>query len=250
MDQHKYVFVSGLHRSGTSLMFQILREQDDFSGFRDTGKPEDEGQHVQTVFKPAYFYGGPGKFGFDQDAYLNEHSSLLTPENNNRLKEEWGEYWDLSKTYLLEKSPPNLIRSRYLQTIFPDSYFITIQRHPIAVAFATRKWSKTSIQSLIEHWLTCYGIFEKDKGHLKNQMTIRYEDFVSQPKETISKIGEFLGTDLVFPEEIEVRTNVNKKYFEKWEKYSKGLFSKKKAVRIKEELEEKVNEYSYSLISY
>jgi hypothetical protein len=64
----------------------------------------------------------------------------VTPENRQKLFEEWSRYWDVSKPYLLEKSPPNLIRTRFLQAMFPSSYFVVLLRHPIPVALATQPW--------------------------------------------------------------------------------------------------------------
>ena len=48
---HHFVFVNGLHRSGTSILYRLLSAQLNFSGFSETGVPEDEGQHLQTVYK-------------------------------------------------------------------------------------------------------------------------------------------------------------------------------------------------------
>ncbi|WP_121971331.1 sulfotransferase [Leptolyngbya sp. BC1307] len=155
-ENHQFVFVCGLHRSGTSLLFKCIGEHPDISRFKDTGVPEDEGQHLQSVFKPASTYGGWGKFGFNKNAYLTEASSLVCDRNKARLFSEWQKFWDLEKTLLLEKSPPNLIRMRFLQAMFPNSYFIVLKRHPIAVSYATQKVNKKSIYSLIEHWLVCY----------------------------------------------------------------------------------------------
>ena len=45
----RYVFVCGLHRSGTSLITRSLMDHPEVSGFRDTGAIEDEGQFLQTV---------------------------------------------------------------------------------------------------------------------------------------------------------------------------------------------------------
>ena len=77
MQEKKFIFISGLHRSGTSLLYKILKEQDEISGLSKTNELEDEGQHVQTVYKPAYEFGGVGKFGFDIKARLDENSGFL-----------------------------------------------------------------------------------------------------------------------------------------------------------------------------
>ena len=143
MQAKKFIFISGLHRSGTSLLYRILKEQDEISGLSKTNELEDEGQHVQTVYKPAYEFGGVGKFGFNINARLDENSKLINELNRKKLFNEWSRFWDLEKNILLEKSPPNIIRTRFLQKMFPNSYFINITRHPIATSIASKKWSKT-----------------------------------------------------------------------------------------------------------
>ena len=66
LKKHKFIFICGLHRSGTSLLYKILKSQKNISGMENTGVIEDEGQHLQTVFNAANKHGGPGKFGFDK----------------------------------------------------------------------------------------------------------------------------------------------------------------------------------------
>ena len=60
-NRRQLVFVGGLHRSGTSLVHRCLAGHPRVSGFRDTGVWEDEGQHLQTVYRPAAAHGGPGQ---------------------------------------------------------------------------------------------------------------------------------------------------------------------------------------------
>src|SRR6516164_3214081 len=108
MLDHTLVFIGGLHRSGTSILHECLREHPRASGFRETGVPEDEGQHLQSVYPPAKVHGGPGKFGFHREAYLTESSLLVSDANREKLLCDWKKYWDITKATLLEKSPPNL----------------------------------------------------------------------------------------------------------------------------------------------
>ena len=48
MNGKKFVFISGLHRSGTSLFYKILDSQEKFSALTNTNEIEDEGQFVQA----------------------------------------------------------------------------------------------------------------------------------------------------------------------------------------------------------
>jgi len=106
----------------------MLREHPEISGFENNKvkeewlAPEDEGQFLQTVYPPAVFFGGPGKFAFAPEAHMTEESALLTPENKILLPQQWFPFWDLTKRYLLEKSPPNLIWMRFLQAVFPNHF--------------------------------------------------------------------------------------------------------------------------------
>ena len=60
-------------------------------------------------------------FGFAQAMHLTEASPLMTEDNRHRLWREWSKHWDLDRSYLVEKSPPNLIKGRFLQAMFPRS---------------------------------------------------------------------------------------------------------------------------------
>lgn len=218
----RLVFVGGLHKSGTSLATRCLASHPRVSGFRDTGMPEDEGQHFQSVYLPALAHGGPGKFGFDAAAHLTESSTLVTMENRKRLLAEWGPRWDLTKEVLLEKSPPNLIRTRFLQALFPEALFVIVMRHPVAVAYATQKWSGTNIPSLIEHWLTCHEIFQDDRPHIKRLTVVRYEDLVATPQGALNTIFSFLGVENVACD-VAINPDVNTQYLRKWYDDSIGL---------------------------
>jgi Sulfotransferase family len=243
---YKFVFVCGLHRSGTSPLFQILREHPEISGFRDTGVPEDEGQHLQTVFPAAKAHGGPGSFGFAEEAHLIEDSALVSSENRLRLFEEWSKYWDLTKPCLLEKSPPNLIRTRFLQAIFPSSHFIVVTRHPIAVSLATSKWTPSSLESLIAHWLHCHRLFELDRPYLRNVQVIKYEDLIRGTKIELEQIYGFLGLAPHSSPPLNPAGNVQ--YFSAWRDLSAETKGGTLYRKIVAKYEEKVRPYGYSLV--
>jgi Sulfotransferase family len=218
---HQFVFVCGLHRSGTTLLFRMLREHPSMSGFTNNQvatewlSMEDEGQYLQAVYPPGLGYGGPGRFAFAPDAHLTEESELLTPENKAQLAVDWFPYWDLTKPFLLEKSPPNILMTRFLQSAFPNSAFVIIERHPVAVSFATEKWCPTGLDSLLNHWLVAHEIFEADRPHLRRVMTVKYEALISDPAAALRNIYSFLevpphGTTF------EATTEHNRRYFERW----------------------------------
>jgi len=245
IDHLKFIFIGGLHRSGTSPLFRILREHPEISGFHETGVPEDEGQHLQTIFPPAKTYGGPGRFGFNKKAHLTEKSNLVTVENREALFKEWSRYWDLSKPYLLEKSPPNLIRTRFLQALFPNSRFIVIYRHPIATSLATQKWASSSLELLMEHWLRCHHLFEFDRPHLRLVHVVKYEDLIASTQVELEKIYRFLN--LVPCDSITLNPAGNDRYFSAWRELATQTAGSSVARRIVSRYAQKLLPYGYDL---
>jgi len=207
-----FIFIAGLHRSGTSLLNRILSQHPDISGFMATGVPADEGQHLQTVYQPGTHFGGAGRFAFDERSYMDELHLLATPEKRATLFAQWESYWDTSCRYLIEKSPPNIVRARFLQKLFPGSRYIVILRHPLAVSYATKKWSKTSIGSLLEHSLLAYERFLDDMPHLREVFVLRYEELVNDPQEIVSSIFEYLNLSPI-PVGYDVQSSINEQYF-------------------------------------
>lgn len=218
MSAHQLIFIGGLHRSGTTLLGRCLAEHPQISGLKNTGVTEDEGQHLQSVYPPAQAFGGPGKFGFNPQSFLDEKSCLISSENAQELLNKWNPYWDLQKPFLVEKSPPNLVRTRFLQGLFPDAKFIIIMRHPIAVSYATKKWSRTPMHSLIRHWLICHERFRDDLPYLNQVLVLKYEQMISNPQTTFQKIYEFIGVDdIPTTHDVKIQSGVNNRYFSWWQ---------------------------------
>lgn len=215
----QFVFVCGLHRSGTSLLHRLLRSSPDVSGMTNTGVPEDEGQHLQSVFSRALDHGGPGRFSFDPAARMDEASSQDVAVERTTLLREWGAYFDLSAKYFVEKSPPNILRSRYLQKLFPGALFIFLVRHPAPVSLATQKWSRTTLLELMTHWHVAHTLMLSDLPHVKNGIVIRYEDLVERPAAVIGGLESRLtARNLRIEEDI---IDHNPRYFSKWHEQGK-----------------------------
>jgi Sulfotransferase family len=214
----RYVFICGLHRSGTSLLGRNIARMENCTGFKNTGVIEDEGQFLQDVYPTAMTYGGAGRFGFDSRAHLTETSVLFTPANAARLRTSWHAYWDNSKTIFVEKTPGNLLKTRFLQAVFPDSYFIVIRRHPVAVSMANQRWkvSLAPLHNLFDHWLHCHALFEEDKKYLKHVYELSYEDYVRDPDKYHEEIAAFIGTRIPESSMEQVTGLYNETYFNRW----------------------------------
>jgi hypothetical protein len=195
--RHRLILVGGLHRSGTTPLARLLGAHPQVSAFHDTGVKEDEGQHLQDVYPAARTYGGAGRFAQAPEAHLTETSPLATPDNARRMFASWSKHWDLSRPVLVEKSPPNLVMSRFLQQLFPDARFLMIVRHPAVVAMSTSKWAGpgTSIADLVEHWLVAHETFLGDAGRLRAVRVVKYERLLAEPEETLEDLAAYLELD-------------------------------------------------------
>jgi len=274
IDNPKYVFVCGLGRSGTSVLARNVARLENCTGFKNTGVLQDEGQFLQDVYPSDNVYGGAGAFGFDPRAHLTENSPLLTPENAFKLRQSWERYWDQTKAIRVEKTPGNLLKTRFLQAVFPNSYFVVARRHPVPVSMANnQRWKVTfaPLHNLFDHWLHCYGLFEEDKSYLKHVYELTYEDYIENPSKCYDEIARFIGTrvpqvpkedsfyhvtqwrdpvGLRVPESAMERVSGthNEKYFKHWSQLLNDSPFKRYYRYIAATYEPKFAKYDYSLI--
>jgi hypothetical protein len=216
VSEHRLVFVGGLHRSGTTLVARALASHPDVAGLTNTNTPEDEGQHLQRVYPPGDALGGPGRFALDDRAHLTEASPLISTEHRAMLLDAWEPYWDLTKPVLVEKSPPNLVRFRFLHALFPDARFVAVVRHPIPVVLATAKMAPgTSESTRLANWLAAHETFAADRAQLAHVHVVRYDDLVAEPRATLDALLAFCDLTL-HPLAVDVSAGGDDRYFAEW----------------------------------
>lgn len=246
---HRHVFVAGLHRSGTTPLARLLAGHPQVSGFSGTGVTEDEGQHLQSVYPAARTHGGAGRFAFSPAAHLTEDSPLAVPASREALLAQWSPHWDLSRPVLVEKSPPNLVMTRFLQALFPEARFVVVVRHPVVVALSTSKWTgMTSLRRLLEHWLTAHELFLEDAAHLRRVHVVLYEHLVNDPAGTLAGVGDFLDLEGPVPHE-SVDARRSSEYEQRWAQLqaSRNPLHRRALRRTRDELGERVRRFGYEL---
>ena len=209
------IFVGGLHRSGTTLLADLIGAHPDCSPLADTGAFHDEGQFLQDVMPTASQCGGPGRFAFGTRAHLTEADVVDRADERARLLASWSPYWDLDRRFVVEKSPPNLLRFRYLKALFPEAWCIAVVRHPVAVSFATAGWAKLSVGTLLDHWLVAHERFEIDRPQVPRLLFVRYEDLVRDVSAMLGMLDDAIGLSPDVPD-TEVRRDTNARYLRRW----------------------------------
>eukprot|EP00049_Salpingoeca_infusionum_P009265 m.153345 g.153345 ORF g.153345 m.153345 type:complete len:153 (+) comp14287_c1_seq4:219-677(+) len=102
----------------------------------DTGRAEDEGQHLQDVYPRAREIGKATRWMFHSEAHLTETAELATEQTKHKLLKAWSPFWDMTRPILLEKSPRHTLMMRFHQRVFGDeSRFLMTIRHPFGAAY-------------------------------------------------------------------------------------------------------------------
>lgn len=259
ISEHRFLFIGGMPRSGTSPLYRVVGTHPEISRLTNTKAPEDEGQFVQDIYPTDLALGGPCHFGLHPEAHLTESSSLLDGARE-RLFQSWSRYWDLSKPVLCEKSPTNIMRSRFLQAAFPEASFIFVSRHPVAYALAVRRWHmnhRLPLAPIIRNWVVCNRYLTEDMPHLKKCIVVRYDEFAADRGAGTKKIEEFLGLKPGMNAGI-IRDGLNNRYFPSWRDrtYRDGTSAARNMIKrvwtevetryIEERYEHEINRFGYS----
>ncbi|WP_221583746.1 sulfotransferase [Microbacterium sp. G2-8] len=195
------IFVGGMHRSGTTILADILSSADDAAGLDGSGAHMGEGQFLQDVYPVDNSFGGVTRWAFDPRTHMTEVDAQ--PDMARRLWDAWSPWWGDDAQFLVEKSPLNIVRTRFLAEVFPQAKFVIVTRHPIAQSLAVHKWARTvreragdQFSRLVELWLAAHRTAQRDIDRLDNVRVVRFEHLVTQPRGELDRLSEFLGVRL------------------------------------------------------
>ncbi len=186
---HKWCFIVGCNNSGTSLLQAILEASGQVSTFPH------EGQRYTKVIKRAY------KRGHERVWTEYLHELRLTQGDSKVCVPRLIHDWMLSmerpfNEIIVEKTTANAVRMTWLQKVFPNSYFIGVVRNAYAVTEGIRRKGKKSVERGAHHWNLVNKIMVNDAKLVDNFITIRYEDVVEKPQESLHNIANFIGLDI------------------------------------------------------
>lgn len=187
-----WLFLVGCYNSGTTLLAKLLARHPGISAIPT------EGHFITDQFLKDYELGLPRMWAAGEHLFrLTEDSVGPDPE---RVKKEWGVRLDTRKPVLLEKSPPNSARTRWLQKHFAPARFVVLVRDGYAVAEGIRRKADPKhlpegwpIQDCAHQWVRSYEVLLEDAPHLEHVLWVRYEDLTSDPLRTLNQIVSFAG---------------------------------------------------------
>ena len=81
----RFVFVAGLHRTGTSLLARIIAAHPAISAIENAPVPESEGCYLQGAIPHTALDGRPGHYATDPLQHHTEQSPWNTLETQRRL---------------------------------------------------------------------------------------------------------------------------------------------------------------------
>ncbi|EOD17741.1 hypothetical protein EMIHUDRAFT_102450 [Emiliania huxleyi CCMP1516] len=222
--RHRFLFIAGPHRGGTTLLWRLLRLHPQVGAFAErTDGDFSEGAFLQSVM-PTFGVGreredclragvrrvgspparGVGRYGFDPGAHLTEASPLASLASRDALLSQWGYYWGeagLERPLLLEKTPTNMLTARLLQSLFaPRTSFLVVTRHPLAVALAQHRITSCggggggggppeAVGEAVLHWALTHTVLQRDLPALSSARVVRYEDLAHAPGRCLAAVG-------------------------------------------------------------
>ncbi|WP_062303617.1 sulfotransferase family protein [Demequina subtropica] len=198
----RMVFVGGAHRSGTTVLAQVMAASPELAGLVGTGVPMDEGQHLQSVLPTAAALGGAARWALDPRAHAVEADPGDRAAMRSAISDAWQPFWSSDAALRVEKSPPNVTRMRFLQSLWPDARFIVITRHPMIQSLAIQKWDHSlpgflpklglGIDKTLENWCEIHDMLAADAPHLDRLLVLRYEHLMADPQGELAKVSDFL----------------------------------------------------------
>lgn len=184
-----WVFLVGCYNSGTTLLHDLLARHPDIAAMPG------EGQFF-TDQMPI-----PKRLGFARNWVQAPDVFRLTADDAtdidvSRLKRQWGARFNApDRAVLLEKSPTNAARTRWLEQHFTNAHFIGIVRNGYAVAEGIHRKAGEPLEAAARQWSVSNEMMLEDFDHLARRRIVSYEQLVSHPTSVLGELFGFLGLD-------------------------------------------------------
>ena len=183
----KWVFIISCTNSGSTVLHELLAAHPDIASMRFEGQHYQDQLPLPTEDDAQRLWALTPKYRLDENSKANI--------DVNRIKRQWSHFMNYpTRGFYLEKSPPNAVRTRWLQKHFPQAYFIALVRNGYAVAEGIARRTGVGLEAAARQWNTCLDVMLDDFTHLERKILIRYEDLIESPDAVIARVLTFLGT--------------------------------------------------------
>lgn len=165
-----YLFVLCPPYSGSTLLWKLLSTSDNVSAFPSEGQflPELEDTMRESPWR-------------------RDHQLPW-----EKIKAVWERYWDHDKAVLLEKSPPNLIRTAEIVEHFQPVKFVIMVRNPYAHAEGLMRRNGWPPQRAANFSLMCLRTQWENSQQLQDKLILTYEQLVADPAGASQRMAAFL----------------------------------------------------------
>ncbi len=180
-----WLFVLGVNNSGTTLLTRILGLH---PYIRDLHA---EGQRLTRALPKPIDFDLRRMWSHRIDAFRWTEDDDPTPAA--RAMYDWAPHFARGSGYLLEKSPPNTVRSRWLQANFRPCRFLVVTRNPYAVAEGVRRRRNCTLEEAAEHWALAHTALHEDFPLLQHALHITYERLCDDTQAVLRDIESFLN---------------------------------------------------------
>jgi Sulfotransferase family len=181
------VFVVGTMRSGSTLFRLILDAHPRIAISEETGFMGGlaAAKRIPNWARGEGWYERLGWSEQELDARLREfYAGMFERHARSQGKQRWGEKTPFHSRHIAE-----------MASVFPDSVFVAIVRHPGAVVHSLVEKFHYDAADAVAYWdSTNKEILRRGLELADDRFALlRYEDLVEHPKETLHELVDFLG---------------------------------------------------------
>lgn len=108
------------------------------------------------------------------------------------IKAAWEQHWDQQKPVLLEKSPPNIIRTAEIVQHFKPVKFVIMVRNPYAHAEGLMRRNDWNATRAARFSMMCLGTQLENRRNLEDTLVLTYESLVADPSDACTRLQEFM----------------------------------------------------------
>ena len=163
------------------------------------------GQFFQTLYPHVNAMGSWLSYGRHPQAHMTQahvpeathgHASL-------RLYAEWRRYWNVSRPVLVEKSPIDMLKTLYLQSLFGSdrTMFLVVLRHPMAtlrkLIADNPRYFRDCGDTYLQHWLLLHETMLKDLVDIKHTALVHFEHLALGDTQRLQLLIQLISLALI-----------------------------------------------------